>query len=182
MRSLIRAGTAELWLAACCDLRRRPGHQEGEKGREGRRQLAKLLQSILRLLLSHHQANQITLSSGISDRAKIEQVECRVKLQHRSTISWARLIGRLTVEPVPNSPVGLSPFLFFPPHIPAAVEYLDTPPAIARPSLLRSEIVAGLLHRGRAKKEGRNSYGGGWYWFYSKLPKQTGPRAGRAVL
>ena len=34
----------------------------------------------------------------------------------------------------------------------------------------------------RAKKEGRKSYGGVWYWLYGKLPKQTGPRAGRAVL
>ena len=34
-----------------------------------------------------------------------------------------------------------------------------------------------------AKKEGRNSYGGVWYRFYGKSPnKQTGPRAGRAVL
>ena len=35
---------------------------------------------------------------------------------------------------------------------------------------------------GRAKKEGRNSYRGFWYWFYGKSPRQTGPRAGRAVL
>ena len=35
---------------------------------------------------------------------------------------------------------------------------------------------------GRAKKEGRNSYGGVWYKFYGKLLKPTGPRYGRAVL
>ena len=34
MRSPIGAGTAELWLAACWAIRRRPGLQEGEKGRE----------------------------------------------------------------------------------------------------------------------------------------------------
>ena len=36
---------------------------------------------------------------------------------------------------------------FRPPNGPAAAEYLDTPPAIARPSLLRLEIAAGLSHR-----------------------------------
>ena len=30
----IRAGTAKLWLAACRDQGRQPGHQEGKKGRE----------------------------------------------------------------------------------------------------------------------------------------------------
>ena len=34
----------------------------------------------------------------------------------------------------------------------------------------------------RAKKEGRNSYGGVWYQFYGKSSKLTGPRDGRAVL
>ena len=77
----------------------------------------------------------------------VKQVECQVQLQHRSTISLARLLERLTVEPEPNSPVEVSPFLFRPPCGPSDVEYLDTPPSIARPYLLRSEIAAGLLHR-----------------------------------
>ena len=34
LRSPIGAGTAELWLAACRDTQRQPGHWEGEKGRE----------------------------------------------------------------------------------------------------------------------------------------------------
>ena len=66
----------------------------------------------------------------------VEQVECRVQLQHRSTISWARQLERLTVELVPNSPVGVSPLLFCPPDGLAAVDNSDTPPAIAQPSLL----------------------------------------------
>ena len=77
----------------------------------------------------------------------VEQVECRVQLQHRSTISWARRLGQLTVETIPKPPVGVSPFLFCPPDGPAAVEYIDTPPAIARLSLLRLEIAAGLSHQ-----------------------------------
>ena len=84
---------------------------------------------------------------ALADGTVEEQVQCRVQLQHRSTISWARLIERLTVEPVSKSPVGVSPFLFRYPNDPAAVKYLDTPPAIARPSLFRSEIAAGLLHQ-----------------------------------
>ena len=81
------------------------------------------------------------------DGAMVEQVECRVQLHHRSTVSRARLLEQLTIEPVPNYPVGVSPFLFCPPDGLATVEYLDTPPAIARPSLLQSDIAAGLLHR-----------------------------------
>ena len=70
-----------------------------------------------------------------------------MQLQHRSSISRARRLERLTVELVPKPPIGVSPFLFCPPDDPAAVDNLNTPPAIARPSLLRSEIAAGLLHR-----------------------------------
>ena len=77
----------------------------------------------------------------------VKQVECQVQLQHRSTISQALLLEQITVELVPKSPVEVSPFLFCPPDGPAAVEYLDTPPAIARPSLLRSQIAEGLSHR-----------------------------------
>ena len=82
-----------------------------------------------------------------ADGPVVEQVGCWVQLQHRSTISRARLIEQLTVELAPNSPVGVSPFLFCPLVGPAAVNNLDTPPAIARPYLLLSEIAAGLLHR-----------------------------------
>ena len=35
---------------------------------------------------------------------------------------------------------------FCPPDGPAAVKYLDTPPSIARPSLLRLKVAAGILH------------------------------------
>ena len=42
----------------------------------------------------------------------------------------------------------------------------------------RVELLDGGRAIERAKKEGRNSYGGVWYRFYGKLPnKQTGPRA-----
>ena len=77
----------------------------------------------------------------------VEQVECRVQLQHRLTSSRTRLLGRLTVELVTNSSVGVSPLLFCPPDGPAAIEYLDTLPAKARPYLLRLEIAWGLSHR-----------------------------------
>ena len=66
----------------------------------------------------------------------VEQVEFQVQLQHRLTIFWASRLERLTVELVPNSPVGVSPLLFLPPDGLAAVNNLDTPQAIARPSLL----------------------------------------------
>ena len=86
-------------------------------------------------------------SHARADVPMLEQFECRVQMQHHSTNSWARLLEQLTVELVPTSPVGVSPFLFSPPDGPSAVEYLNMPPAIARPSLLRSEIVAGIFHR-----------------------------------
>ena len=47
----------------------------------------------------------------------------------------------------------------------------------------RFEIIDGGRAIGRAKKEGRNSYGGVWYWFYNKSPnKQAGLRAVQLVL
>ena len=74
----------------------------------------------------------------------VEQVECRVQLQHRSTVSQTRLLdGGLTVEHIPNSSVRVSSFRFCPPDEPAAVKQPDTLSAIARPSLLRSEVSAG---------------------------------------
>ena len=51
-----------------------------------------------------------------ADGPMVEQVECQVQLQHRSTISRAHLLERIIVEPVPKSPVGVSPFLFRPPN------------------------------------------------------------------
>ena len=33
------------------------------------------------------------------------------------------------------------------------------------------KIIDGVWAIGSTKKEGRNSYGGGWYWLYGKLPK-----------
>ena len=76
-------------------------------------------------------------SHARADGPMVEQVECWVQLQHHSTISWARLLELLTIKPVPNSPVGVSSFLFLPPDGLAAVEYLDTPPAIDWPYLLQ---------------------------------------------
>ena len=46
----------------------------------------------------------------------------------------------------------------------------------------RVKIIDGGRAIGKAKKEGRNSYGGGCYSFYVKSSKPTGPRYGRAVL
>ena len=46
----------------------------------------------------------------------------------------------------------------------------------------RVKILNGGRSIGRAKKEGRNSYRGVWYWFYGKSPKQTVLRAGQTVL
>ena len=77
----------------------------------------------------------------------VELAKCRVQLQHRSTVSRARLLGQLTVETLPNPPVGVSPFRFRPPDGPAAIAARDMPPAIAWPSLLRLEIAVGLSHR-----------------------------------
>ena len=54
-----------------------------------------------------------------------------------------------------------------------------------RPSYVwrRVRLLDGGHFVGRTKKEGRNSYGGGWYMFYGKSNvEQTGPRAGRVVL
>ena len=44
------------------------------------------------------------------------------------------------------------------------------------------ELLNGGRAIGRAKKEGINSYGGVWYWFYGMSLEQTGPRDGRLVL
>ena len=41
---------------------------------------------------------------ALADGPVVDQVECRVQLQHRSNISRARLLGRLNVETVPNPP------------------------------------------------------------------------------
>ena len=81
-----------------------------------------------------------------ADGPNAEQIECQVQLHHRLTIARARRLDRLTVELLPNSPVGVSPLLFRPPDGPAAVNNLDTPPDIAQPSMLRSEIAAGISH------------------------------------
>ena len=46
----------------------------------------------------------------------------------------------------------------------------------------RGAISDGGWSIGRAKKEGRNSYGEVWYKFYRKSLKPTGPRYGRVVM
>ena len=86
-------------------------------------------------------------SHACADGPVMDQVKCRVQLQHCSTISWARRLERLTIELVPNSPVGVFPFLFRPPDGPAAVDNIDTPPAISWPSLLRSDIAVWLSYQ-----------------------------------
>ena len=95
-----------------------------------------------------HYRPAVRHSHARADGPTVKQVECQVQLQHRLTSYCTHLlVGKLNVEPVPNSPVGVSPFLFRSPNGPAAVEYLDTPPAISWPSLIQLEITAGLLHR-----------------------------------
>ena len=62
-------------------------------------------------------------SHALADGPVVEQVECRVQLQHLLNSSHTRLlVGRLTVEPIPNPSVGVSPFLFCPPNGPAAFD------------------------------------------------------------
>ena len=60
-------------------------------------------------------------SHALLDGPVVEQVDFRVQLQHRLTISWARWIEQLTVELLPNSPAGVSPFLFCPRNGPVIV-------------------------------------------------------------
>ena len=43
-------------------------------------------------------------SHALADGPVVEQIKCLVQLQQRSTVSWARLLGRLTVETIPNPP------------------------------------------------------------------------------
>ena len=82
-----------------------------------------------------------------ADGPVAEQVECQVQLQHCSTSLWTCLLdGRLTVEYIPNPPVGVSPFRFHPPDEPTAVKSPDTPLSIDWLSLIQSEIVAGLSY------------------------------------
>ena len=77
----------------------------------------------------------------------MDQVKFWVQLQHFSTGLQNRLLDRRpTVEPIPNPPVGVSPFLLCPTIDPSAVVYPDTSPATARLSMIRLEITAGLSH------------------------------------
>ena len=86
-------------------------------------------------------------SHALGGRPIVEQVECQVQLQHRSTGSRNRLIdGQLTVEPISTPPIGVSPFRFRHTDDPAAVRYPNTPLSIAHPSLLRLEVAVGLSH------------------------------------
>ena len=43
-------------------------------------------------------------SQTLADGPVVEQVECRVQLQHHLTVSQARWLGQLTVETIPNPP------------------------------------------------------------------------------
>ena len=60
---------------------------------------------------------------------------------------WGMLDGTTYRKNHTKPPVGVSPFRFCPPDGLAAVANRDTPPDIARPSLLQSEIAAGLSYR-----------------------------------
>ena len=87
----------------------------------------------------------VRIGDGLCHPLQVMFLWVEVQLQHCLTISRDRWLGRITVENIP--PVGVSPFFFRPPDGPAAVANRNTPPAIARPSLLQSEIAAGLLHQ-----------------------------------
>ena len=51
-----------------------------------------------------------------ADGPVVEQVECRVQLQHHLTgLRTCLLDGRLTIEPIPTPLVGVYAFLFFSP-------------------------------------------------------------------
>ena len=41
---------------------------------------------------------------ALADGPVVEQVEFQVQLQYHLTVSQARLLGRLTVETIPNPP------------------------------------------------------------------------------
>ena len=59
---------------------------------------------------------------ALTDRPVLEQVKYRVQLQHRLTSLRTRLTdGRLTVETIPNPPIGVSPFRFRSPDEPAVI-------------------------------------------------------------
>ena len=59
---------------------------------------------------------------ALVDRPMVEQVKFRVQIQHRLTGLQTRLTDeRLTVELIPNNPVGVSPFHFRLPDDLAAV-------------------------------------------------------------
>ena len=69
-------------------------------------------------------------------------------------------------------------------ELPVQDTYCDLPSEQGWPRYgwRRVEILESGWAIGRAKKKGKNSLGGVWYWFYGKLLNQTGPRDGRAVL
>ena len=49
---------------------------------------------------------------GLANGPVVEQVKCRVQLQHRSTVSQAHRLRRLTVETIPNPPYEFLPSVF----------------------------------------------------------------------
>ena len=134
---MLEIGRAGFWRAGWW--------QAGPRGKSPSRPLAVVGDSISLPRFLHrpqqyhpvHCQPELRNSHVQTDGPAVEQVECRVQLQHCSTSSRTRLlVGRLTIEPVLNPSVGVSSFRFCPPDGPAAVNYLDTPPSIARPSLL----------------------------------------------
>ena len=79
------------------------------------------------------------------DGPSVEQVECQVQLQHRSTWQGA-CPADLPVELVLETPVGLLPFMFLPPDGWADVLDNNTLPAISQASQVRLEIRDPNLH------------------------------------
>ena len=50
---------------------------------------------------------------ALADGPVVEHFECLVQLQHRSTVSWTRLLdGKITVEPITNHPYEFLPSSF----------------------------------------------------------------------
>ena len=57
---------------------------------------------------------------ALTDGPVVKKFECQEQLQHHLTgLRTCLLDRRLTVEPIPNPSVGVSPFLFCPPDDPA---------------------------------------------------------------
>ena len=90
-----------------------------------------------------------------ADWPVVEQVKCRVQLHHRSIRSQTRLLWRLTVELIPNYPIGVSPFRFFPSRWPDCCQLSRHTPshssAVPDPIRNRSGALATGAHTTRTQ-------------------------------